>query len=273
MQTFPNHTLKHFSHTLLVLLLVCPWATTAAQLEQQLSVNISGGYFNTAGWTGWEPEGWYTGAPYEPTLMPNFTSGVSVAAGIQYNFSRHFSVEFRLGFQYSSGWYYDYSEDGQEEFNYLYYEIYEDEISYVVAIRGENYMDLGNYHLGIAPRYYFLPGRRVNPFLLAGININNTDVYFDNREYQAYVDLGREDEYTGSEGLTNWFDYQVGIGVLAGIGAEMALSDFLGIFIQADYHFVPMREGSIYYPEDYAHFHGINLHLGVRISFLRSKEL
>ena len=264
---------KQVNLTAMIILLASLSGPLYAQFEQRLSVNLSAGYFNTIGWTGYEDEWWSPGDPYEPNLMPNFTAGVSLSGGLQYNFSRHLSVEFRLGYMYSPGWYYDYSDDGSEPFNYLYYEIYTDTFTYNIAASGENYMDLANFHVGIAPRYYFAPGRKLNPYLFGGISINYTDTYFDNMEYEAYKDLGREDEYTGADNLTDWFDYQVGIGFTAGVGAEYALNDYLGLFAQVDWHYIPLSEGAFYEGNNYANFQAINIHLGARISFFRSKEL
>lgn len=264
---------KHLTIPLLVLVLAATGLPLKAQFEQRLSVNLSGGYFNTIGWSGYKAEWWSPGDPYEPALMPNFKTGVSFSGGLQYNFSRHLSVEFRLGFQFSPGWYFDYSDDGAEPFNYLYYEIYADTITYETVAKGENYMDMGNYYLGLAPRYYFAPGRRMNPFIFAGVHINYLDTYFHDREYDAYVALGRESEISENTSLTEWFDYHVGIGFSAGAGAEFALNDYLGLFANVCYHFIPLNEESFFEDTKYAEFHALNIHLGARISFFRSKEL
>jgi hypothetical protein len=239
-----------------------------AQFEQKLSANISGGYFNTIGKYSWDAD-W---GP-EPTLMPNFGGGFSVSAGLQYNFSRHFSVEFHFSWMFSPYWYWDASPDGEESFNYLYYEIETELGSGIVETSGENYMDMNNLQIGISPRYYILPGKKLNPFVFAGITFDNLDVWFENLEYQAYEELGRLDEYEESYDLENWFDYYYGFGITAGAGIEYVISDKLGLFFKACYDFVPLKEESFVYETKYADFHAINLHLGVRISFLKSKDL
>ncbi len=146
-----------------------------AQFERMLSLNVSGGYFNTIGWDGWQEDWQSLPEGNGPSLMPNFVGGPAFTAGLQYNFSRHFSVEFQLGFSYSFNWYFDSSEEGQEDNNYLYFEV-EDPVSGEIVATGENYMDMVNMHLALAPRYYFLPGRKVNPFVYAGISLNYLDV-------------------------------------------------------------------------------------------------
>jgi len=244
-----------------------------AQFEQKLSLNLSGGYFNTIGKTGWDP-GYVPGPDdMEPTLMPNFTGGPSVTAGIQYNFSRHFSLEFQAGYSYALSWYYDYSDDDSEPFNYLYYEIYNDTVDYTVIASGENEMDMFNFHLGIAPRYYFRPGSLLNPYLFAGISLNITDDYFQNNEKAAYQALGRLEEYEENPELVSWFEWHTGIGMIAGAGVEFALNDYLGLIVQTGYHFIPLKEEAFFEGHKHADFHALQLHLGARISFLKSKEL
>jgi opacity protein-like surface antigen len=244
-----------------------------AQFEQQLSVNLSAAYFNTLGWKDYEPDWTSNPEEFPPTLMPNFGSGISAAAGIQYNFSRHLSVEFHVAFMFSNRWYFDFGGEGAAEDNYLYWCIYADTIDWNELECGEHYMDLSNLQLGLAPRYYLLPGRKVNPYVLGGITLNYTDVYFEDTESQAREDLGMLDGYEGYYDLENWFDYHVGIGLKAGAGIEFALSDKLGLFAQVCYDFIPLSASSFLYEAEDSDFHGMNLHLGMRISFLKSKEL
>lgn len=243
--------------------------SASAQFEQKLSLNISGGYFNTVGWDGWE-ENWED--LHGPSLMPNFKGGPSLIAGLQYNFNRHFSLEFQLGYRLSFTWYFDDSEEGDDPHNYLSWEI-NDESGIEVLESGENYMDLSNLHLGLAPRYYLFPGNRFNPFIYAGISLNYTDVWFENTEYEAYGSLGREDDYQEKYELENWFDYHVGIGLMAGAGVEYSLRETLGLFAIAGYYFIPLKEEAFATNTYLVNYHDININLGVRISILKSKEL
>ena len=256
----------------LIMILINISGPLMAQFEQKLSVNISGGYFNTFGMIGYEPD-WATDPDeQEPTLMPNFDGGPSITAGIQYNFSRHFSVEFQFSYMFSLGWYFDDSDGGPDPVNYLEYNIYDPNTGDDVA-SGENYMDMSNLQIGIAPRYYFLPGKRVNPFLFAGITLNNVDVYYENLEKEAYIEHDMLDDYEEPYELINWFDYDIGLGITAGAGIEFVISDRLGLFAQARYDFVPLHEDKFINDTKHADFHAINIHLGARISFLKSKEL
>ncbi len=262
------------------LVILISWASNpvVAQFEQKLSINLSGGYFNTMGAKGYEPD-WAAGTgEQDPTLMPNFKGGYSFAGGIQYNHSRHFSIELNFGIMRSPGWYYDGSGEDTDAFNFLEYEITTTDTSeYDVIERGENEMLLSNMFVGISPRYYFRPGKKLNPFLFAGINLSYFNWTFINHEKDAYERLGRIDEYEESymdTGLLNWFEDSFCVGPHAGAGIEYAVNDYLGIFTQVSYYFGRLQDGAFH--EDLpkqASFHGINVHLGARISFLKSKEL
>lgn len=256
-----------FSVGALIISIIFP-VNLKGQFEQKLSLNITAGYFNTVGWNGHE-ENW---EDHGPSLMPNFVGGISVNAGLQYNFSRYFSIEYQAGYSFAPGWYFDASDEYSESYNYLYYEIYDDATGTVLD-KGENYMDMTNFHMAILPRYYFASGNRLNPFLYAGISLNYTDVYFENNEYEASLSANREDLYEENNDLINWFDYQVGVGFMAGAGIEYFLNNHLGLFVVARYHLVPMKESSFVNNSYLAHYHDIGILLGARISFLKSKEL
>ena len=254
------------------LLILCT-QVLSAQFEKKMSVNLSVGYFNTIGWTSYEPE-WASGPEdAEPTLMPNFEGGPTIQLGIQFNFNRHFSLEIVGGFSLATGWYYDYSDDGQDAFNYLYWEFYEDTLDYIVEASGEHYMDLTNWHIAVVPRYYFRVDKPWKPFVMAGISFNYTDVYFEDTSYEVYKSLGKLDQHEPPDDLANWFEDHFGIGILVGGGMEFTLNESLGITAQAAYRYIPLRAEAFIYEEYYSDYHDFNLSLGIRFSFLKSKEL
>jgi opacity protein-like surface antigen len=259
--------LRRFSLGAFMIAILVP-ATLFAQFEQKLSLNVSAGYFNTLGWSGWE-ENW---EEHGPSLMPNFKGGVSIGAGLQYNFNRHFSIEFQLGYRFAPGWYFDASPEGEDEFNYLYYEVYDNTTSTVLA-SGDNYMDLANFHFGIAPRYYFIPGSKINPFVYAGVTVNYTDVYIENKEYEAYKAAGIEDQYEDNPELYEWFDYQVSVGLMAGAGVEFELNENWGLFAMGTYHFIPLDDEEFYLNSFLVNYHDLSINLGARFSLLKSKDL
>ena len=92
---------------------------------------------------------------------------------------------FQFWFSFSPNWYFDTSGGSDDPVNYTYFEIYVDTIDYEIAASGENYMDLTNFHIGISPKYYYVPGNRFNPFIYAGISFNITDVWFEDTRAQV----------------------------------------------------------------------------------------
>jgi len=256
----------------LVLILTMAHPTIYAQFEQKLSVNLSGGIFNTVGNSGYLAD-WSTGDDdREPALMPNFKAGFSFGGSFQANINRHFSLEAYLGIMMSNGWYFDYSDEDQEPYNYLYYEVYADTIDYQVAFSGENEMTLSNLVFGLAPKYYFMPGKKLSPFVFAGVTYNITHVKFINNEYEAYKELGDLAELEEGD-VNSWFTDHSGLGMSIGIGVEYGVSDNICLFAHAAYYFIPLKEEAFIYDLKYADFHSINIHLGIRISFLKSKDL
>jgi hypothetical protein len=248
-----------------------------AQFEQKLSINLSGGYFNTMGKHGYVPEWAGPGDEEDPTLMPNFRGGYSFSGGLQYNMSRHFSIEIGFGIMKSNGWYFDYSDDDADPFNYLYYEVVADPEVYDILETGEDEMMLSDLWVGIAPRYYFRPGSKLNPFLFAGLNLGYFSRTFVNNQVDAYAKYDLLDvcyEYNENTALINWFEDSYCVGPYGGAGVEYTVNDYLGFFAQASYYFARLQDDAFH--EDMpkqAGFHGLNLHLGARISFLRSKDL
>lgn len=255
-----------------ILLMVTLAANLSGQFEQQLSVNLSAGAFKTVGPSDYLPQGVTNLEDSDPTLLPNFKPGVSFSAGVQYNLSRHFSIEASFGMMVSSYWYYDYSDAGSEPYNFLYYEIFTDTVNQILQENGDNELFLTAMHLGLAPRYYFRPGQKINPYLFAGFNISFLDVHFENHELQALKELGREDEYETNPAEI-WHDYSTNLGFHAGIGAEYSLGEKVGIFMQSRYLFAALGESDYGGQSEHTNFGSLEFHLGVRVSFLKSRDL
>jgi len=248
--------------------------SASGQFEQKVSLNFAGGIFKTFGPKTYIPD-WASGPEdKEPHLMPHFETGWAINGGVQFNINRHFSLLADIGFMYSGYWYYDPSDpnDPEDDYNYLYFEIYEDTIDYVVAASGEDELNLFNLHIGFTPKYYFLPGKKFNPFVFAGININYTNVQFIDRQYEAYDQLGRLEEYGESE-TAAWMDKSFGLGFFPGAGIEYNLNDNLGFFLHAGYYLVFLNKSEFQYPEEEENLQAFKLQLGVRFSFWKSKDL
>ncbi|MCP4314034.1 MAG: hypothetical protein GY790_22505, partial [Bacteroidetes bacterium] len=129
-----------------------------------------------------------------------------------------------------------------------------------------------NLVFGFTPKYYFLPGKKLNPFAFAGITYTITNVNFIDNAYDDYVSNGLLDGPDVGD-VNYWFTDHSGIGMSVGAGAVYSVSDFLGLFAHAGYYFTPLKEDAFIYNLKYANFHALNISLGVRLSFIKSKDL
>jgi len=266
---------KHLNpgKVLMLILFVSFSLSASGQFEQKISLNLAGGIFKTFGSKTYIPD-WASGPEdKEPHLMPHFETGWAVNGGVQFNINRHFSLLADIGFMRSGYWYYDPSDpnDPEDDYNYLYFEIYEDTIDYVVVASGEDELTLFNLNIGLTPKYYFLPGKKVNPFIFAGININYTNVNFTDRQYEAYEDLGRLDEYGESESAA-WMEKSFGFGLYPGAGVEYNLNDNLGFFLHAGYYMVFLNKNEFQYAEEEENLQALKVQAGIRFSFWKSKD-
>lgn len=277
-----SHTTSWFSSTrvikinkiLLALIVFACSISTFGQFEQKISLNFSAGIIKTFGPKTYIPDWATTPDDKEPLLMSNFEMGWAVNGGVQFNINSHFSILADIGFMSSGYWYYDPSDpnDPEDDYNYLYYEIYADTIDWEVVASGEDELTMFNLNIGLTPKYYFLPGKKFNPYIFAGININYTNVDFIDHEYEAYKDLDRLDEYGDSE-TALWLDSSFGIGVFPGAGVEYKLNDNIGFFIQTGYYLILLNKNEFDYPEAEENFHAFKLQLGIQLSFWKSKDL
>lgn len=238
-----------------------------AQFEQKMSFSLSAGIFKTIGTKTYVPEWASEPDEWEPYQMPNYKPGVFVNGALQLNINRHFSLGVDMGYAHSSGWFYD-AYDGV---NYLYYDVY-DTIAEELLSEGENELDLTNISIGLVPKYYFYPWEKISFFLFAGPDINFTTAkyqdngWLDDREYGMLDpdDTGPEEPY---------LENNTGLGVTSGFGVEYVLSDKIGFYLSAGYHFILLDEKNFKTPEQVENFQALNFQAGIRLSFLKSKKL
>lgn len=250
----------------LILLLVVP-VLARAQFEQKISVNLSGGIFTTFGESVYQPDYWSSPEDDQPRQISNYKPGVHAMAGIQYNINRNFSIQADVGIMKSKKWFFDVGE-GE---NYYEFRIWDEYNEDTLLASGENELTLQNISVGITPRFYLLPGKRFNPFIFAGVNLNFTSTTFEDNEWQAYQDLGRleEDEEPDRANIES----NTGVGFFPGIGVDLALSDRIGFFIISGAHFVLLSEENFYTPEQKENLNAFSAQAGLKISFLKSREL
>jgi opacity protein-like surface antigen len=253
-------------HILVLLFAVSP-LIVFAQFEQKLSLNFSAGTFKTIGSKTYMPEWAYSQDESEPLQMPNFRPGILGNAGIQFNVNRHLSLSADLGLIYSGQWYYNV----YDNVNYLDYEIY-DPVTDDLLADGSDELTLLNVSFGIAPKYYLLPGKKINPFILAGLTLNYTKSDFTDNQWQAYHDLNMLDP-DDSGPCSPYLENSFGLGFHPGLGGEYNLSDNIGFFISMGYHLILLNKENFKSPEQEENINFIDFHAGVRFSFLKSKNL
>ena len=240
-----------------------------AQFEQKLSINLSAGTFKTIGPKTFHYS-WDTDPnAFDPLQMPNFRSGFLGNISLQFNMNRHLSLNADLGLMYSGKWYYSRYDDGV---NYLDFQLYQYDSTDVLLEEGSNEMSLSNLSVGIAPKYYLLPWKKINPYFFTGITINFTNVTFTDNYWQARHDNDMLDpDDTGP--YNDFLEKNFGIGFHPGFGAEYSLSDNIGFFISAGYHLILLNKENFKEQDREENFHSINLQGGIRFSFLKSKNL
>lgn len=254
--------------TFLFLFLILPVAA-AAQFEQKVSVNLSGGMFTTFGPKTWMPDWGSLDEDREPHQIANFSPGYALSAGVQYNLNRHLSFQVDGGFMYTGKWYYnDY-----EDHNYTEWAIWHpDELIDTLMAEGNNELTLKNIGFGLTPKYYLLPGKRVNPFVFLGLSVNYTTTTFEDNEWAAYRDLGMlEPDDSGPDGP--YMAKNTGVGLNPGVGIDISLHENVAFNLLAGYYFIYLQEKNFYVPEQNENLHALVLQAGIRLSFLKSKNM
>jgi hypothetical protein len=230
-----------------------------AQYEQKVSINFAVGTFKTFGTKYTE----YTG----PLQMPNYKMGFAGNIGAQFKLGEHFSLAADFGVMITNRWNYITPDID----NYLYWSI-EDTTTWQVLDEGENYMDLRNYSLSIKPKYYLLQDNKWNPYFSAGININWIRCWYENNYWYALERLGRlgPDE---TEPWNNILEESFGIGFNPGFGVEYRSGNMLHFYLETGYSFIALDKNKFTDPHRAENFNAFILQAGLRVYFIKSKDL
>jgi len=243
---------------LIALLLI--HVSSFAQFNQKLSINISPGLFKTFGEK-------YTEAGFA-MQFPNYQPGLAAMAGIQVSFTERFSLVAELGLLLTNGW--DYRANPGDD-PYLYWAVYDPETD-VLLEEGENCLDFRNYSLEIKPKLYLLKVSKLNPYLMAGLNINITRCWFENNYWYAQKELGlippEETEPWNDNLLEN-----MGIGFNPGLGLEFTQGKRIHIYLETGYYFISLHEANFTDPSRVENFNAFIISSGIRFNFLKSKDL
>ncbi len=239
----------------------------AAQFEQKVSVSFSGGVFSTIGPKLWMPDWGSVEEDKEPHQIANYKPGFSGTLGIQYNLNRHFSFQADVGIMHSGDWFYDIY-DGH---NYTGWAIW-DPVTDELLAEGFNELTMLNVGVGLTPKYYLLPGKKLNPFLYAGLSINFTSTTFEDNEWQALHDHGLLDPDDSGPDRA-YIENNTGLGLHPGLGIEFSINDNIGFHILTGYYLILLSEENFYVPEQHENLNAIILQSGLKLSFLKSKDI
>jgi hypothetical protein len=153
---------------------------TNAQYEKKLTLQVSAGYVSALS------PSWF---------QKYYPDGSSGNIGVQYNFSRKFSIAILA----NSSFFWGVNQTVQEDDSYIE--------------TNSNYLQLG---MGIAPKFRFLTNGRLNPFVLGGLSANylKYEYYSEERSWDGDewdVDIDYDDEQTPALGLVfgAGFDYRI----------------------------------------------------------------
>jgi opacity protein-like surface antigen len=224
-----------------------------AQYEQKFTLQISSGasfivsdynffekkdfgsFFNSS------TQSWQTYSNNITITESMFSPGFMFNAGLQYNFSRKFSI---VGLLMAGSYYYN---DDEIYYNYLIEGPFLHPNLQVNKLQKVNYYNLG---IGVSAKYKFFHTRKFRPYLLYGMSVCYIDgtVLFERMEAWGYQ-------------LTM-------LGLNAAIGLEYDVSDNVTLFLQPGFNKVLPREDDGQMPTEsvYALF-------GVNLNMFKSKSL
>jgi hypothetical protein len=245
--------------TILFILLIISPLVTRAQYDQKISINLSSGVFKTFGKKFTE----YTG----PLQMPNYKMGFNGTGGLQVKIGDRLSLSADFGIMISNSWNYR----TPDKDNWLYWTI-DDTITGQVLEEGYDYMDIHNFSISIKPKYYLLNDMKWNPFFSAGINIDLTQAWFENNLWVAQKNRGLlppDETIPYNDNLEESF----GIGFNPGIGVEYTPNDKMHFYLESGYYFIMLEKNNFKDPSREENFNAFLFQVGVRLNFIKSKEL
>jgi opacity protein-like surface antigen len=227
-----------------------------AQFEQKVSLNFSVGGFKTFG---------KAMGTDDPMQMPHYRPGFTAGTELQYNMNRRLSVMINAGFMYSGSWYYKIGEG-----NYLHYTITNS--TDLVVAEGENKLNFLNFSIGVVPKFYLFTIKKWNPYIFAGIDINFTRAnYTDNIWKDAKrLDMLPPDD-TGP--YSPFLEKNRGVGFLTGIGVGYNPAEKVSIFIESGYNEIMLHKENFKRTDLVENLNAIFFRTGIRLSFLKSKNL
>jgi hypothetical protein len=229
--------------------------TANAQFEEKMSLNVAIGTVAPIGesdyyWSENDGVNFYEGT--SPYIFSNYSPGLSLSGGIQYNFNRRFSLEGRVNTFYLWDWNYEQVlEDGSIE-------------SY-----GEG-LELGFWHLGIglAPKFYARPGKKVNPYGFFELNVSINDII---ATFEPYYD--EYDDVWVEEEPYEFFSGQLALGTYFGAGFDLNIISNIGLYVQSGYYITFLGSAMEENDEEFENFKAIKGEIGIKLNLFKSKQL
>lgn len=219
---------KSFPVSLLILsLLFVSFTSVKAQYQQKVTLHGSLGYVSAI-----SPD-WFK--EYYP-------DGGSIDVGIQYNFSRKFSLAILANSSVFLGL---------------------NEFTETSEYRIESSSDYYQFGVSLAPKFRFLTSKKVNPYVLGGLSVN----------FLSYDYLYQEWEYDGEEWDLKENEYESEVvpftfGFILGGGFDFRITDNFSLFIQSGVTSVWDADDTL--PEFLNSFY---TQVGLNISLFKSKSL
>ena len=135
-----------------------------------------------------------------------------------------------------------------------------------------NYLDIFNYSLGIKPIYYLSQGKKWKPFLFAGVNFNLTRAWYEDTQWIKLEELNMllpDDTGPYNENL----EENYGIGFNPGLGLEYFPKDRIMFSLSTGYYFIKLKEENFKSPSRVENFNAFVIQAGLRLYFIKSKDL
>lgn len=237
--------------------------SSSAQFEQKFSLDVGLGMILPVG----PADYLYTEDGVEetiPYIMSNFGLGFSFMGGVRYNFNRTFSVGATIRILDCWNWYYEAYDEAEDE--YYYYLEFEGVDPNGDPVYWEDYMGVWSVSLGLSPKVNFIPGSKFNPYLYLDVNVNYTDIGYQDNSPSA-ISLP-------DEGFKNILESSVGLGFYPAVGVDFSINENIGMFLHGGYSFIKLNEEDFWdagYESE--NFQMIKVEVGMKFSFLKSKTL
>jgi hypothetical protein len=217
-----------------------------------------------------------------PFLFSNFSQGFTFTGGAQFNINRYFAIGTGVGVERIGSWKYmdTYSWNGtQVEIDFLSWELTNEG---TVLKQGVNELNLYNLSIGVFPRINLAYGKKLNPYLFVEITFNYTDINYIDKRRDAWISLGGSEQsyddwynsLTSPSAFRHTPQSSFGIGLYPGFGFDLNVTKNFGLFLQGGYSFISINKADLeeanLEPEN---FNNIKVEVGVKVSFLRSKDI